>query len=99
MRIRKQNERENVKAGVAANAFTGQEQEQQEVLLPTRLLSKAQVLARVPVTFPTLWAWMRKGEFPRARSIGGKSVWIESEIEAWIAARPVRKLKGDGEAV
>ena len=98
MRTRKQNERENVKAPVAANAFTGQEQEQQEVMLPTRLLSKAQVLARVPVTFPTLWAWMRKGKFPRARSIGGKSVWIESEIEAWIATRPVRRLKGDGEA-
>jgi predicted DNA-binding transcriptional regulator AlpA len=41
---------------------------------------------------------MRKGKFPRARSIGGKSVWIESEIEAWIATRPVRRLKGDGEA-
>jgi predicted DNA-binding transcriptional regulator AlpA len=60
-----------------------------------RLLSKAQVLDRVPVTFPTLWAWMRAGKFPRARIIGSKSCWVESEVEAWIAARPLRRLKGD----
>jgi predicted DNA-binding transcriptional regulator AlpA len=62
---------------------------------PPRLLTKAQVLALVPVTFPTIWAWMRAGKFPRAKIIGTRSVWVEAEIYAWIAARPQRPLKGD----
>ena len=61
-----------------------------------RLLSKPEVLDRVGVTFPTLWKWMREGKFPRSRELGGKAAWIEAEVEAWIAALPVRRLKGDG---
>ncbi len=60
-----------------------------------RLLSKAEVLYRVGVTFPTVWKWMRQGKFPRSRSLDGKSFWLASEIDAWIAALPVRPLKGD----
>ena len=26
--------------------------------------------------FPTIWAWMRPGTFPRARVVGGKSMWV-----------------------
>ena len=62
----------------------------------SRLLSKREVLARVGVSYPTLWLWMRQGKFPRSRALGGnKSVWIESEVERWIAGLPVRRLKGD----
>src|SRR5262245_58330258 len=32
-------------------------------------LSKAQVLKKVPVTAPTLWAWVRAGKFPKPRDI------------------------------
>ena len=60
-----------------------------------RLISKPEVLDRVGVTYPTLWAWMRAGKFPRSRELGGKAAWIESEVEEWIAALPVRRLKGD----
>lgn len=60
-----------------------------------RLISKPEVLDRVGVTYPTLWLWMREGKFPRSRELGGKAAWIESEIDAWIANRPVRRLKGD----
>jgi prophage regulatory protein len=60
-----------------------------------RLISKPEVLDRVGVTYPTIWAWMREGKFPRSRELGGKAAWIESEINAWIANRPVRRLKGD----
>ena len=63
-----------------------------------QLLSKPEVLDRVGVTYPTLWAWMRQGKFPRSRELGGKAAWIEAEVEAWIAALPVRRLKGDAEA-
>jgi predicted DNA-binding transcriptional regulator AlpA len=62
----------------------------------TRLLSKAEVLAIANVTYPTLWAWMRAGRFPRSRIAGGRSMWLSTEIEAWLAGLPVRALKGDG---
>ena len=60
-----------------------------------RLISKPEVLDRVGVTYPTLWGWMRAGKFPRSRELGGKAAWVEAEVEAWITALPVRRLKGD----
>jgi predicted DNA-binding transcriptional regulator AlpA len=63
---------------------------------PTRLLSKRQVLDIANVSYPTLWVWMRQGSFPRSRAVGGKSMWVSTEIEAWMAALPLCRLKGDG---
>jgi predicted DNA-binding transcriptional regulator AlpA len=60
-----------------------------------RLLDKAEILAITGVTYPTIWAWMRAGKFPRARIAGGKSMWLSSEIDAWLAGLQVRPLKGD----
>ena len=65
---------------------------------PPRLLDKTEVCAIANVTFPTVWAWMRAGTFPRSRIVGGKSMWLSTEVEQWLAALPIRKLKGDGEA-
>jgi len=79
-----------------ASDASSEDQEQYEQDTPPRLLSKRRVLARIPV--PTPWTWMRAGKFPRAKDIGGKSVWLASEVEEWIAALPLRKLKGDEEA-
>jgi predicted DNA-binding transcriptional regulator AlpA len=62
-----------------------------------RLLSKAEILAITGVTFPTVWAWMRAGTFPRSRVVGGKSMWLSSEIEQWLMELPLRALKGDAE--
>jgi predicted DNA-binding transcriptional regulator AlpA len=62
----------------------------------TRLLSKAEVLAITGVTFPTVWTWMRNGTFPRSRIVGGKSMWFSTEVSAWLAELPIRRLKGDG---
>jgi predicted DNA-binding transcriptional regulator AlpA len=62
---------------------------------PARLLDKSQVCEIANVTFPTIWAWMRAGKFPRARVVGGKSMWIGSEVDAWLSALPMRRLKGD----
>src|SRR4051812_35517247 len=53
---------------------------------PPRLLSKSQVLALVPVSYPCLWAMMKRGEFPRSRRLGAGSnriAWVESEVLAW----------------
>jgi predicted DNA-binding transcriptional regulator AlpA len=63
--------------------------------LGARLLSKREALAIVGVSYPTLWSMMRAGTFPRSRVVGGKSMWLSSEIETWLAALPVRRLKGD----
>lgn len=63
--------------------------------LGPHLLTKRDVLAITSVTFPTIWMWMRAGKFPRARVVGGRSMWLSTEIEAWLAQLPVRTLKGD----
>ncbi len=60
---------------------------------PVRLISKAEVCDKVGKTFPTIWQWMRAGKFPQARDLGGRPAWVESEIDAWIAALPVREYK------
>jgi predicted DNA-binding transcriptional regulator AlpA len=60
-----------------------------------RLLDKSQICKIANVTYPTVWAWMRQGKFPRARVVGGKSMWLTSEVDAWLAKLPVRPLKGD----
>lgn len=67
-----------------------------------RLLGKTEVLQIVGVSYPTLWAWMCAGKFPRARISGGgrannKSVWRSDEVERWLAKLPMRPLKGDAE--
>jgi predicted DNA-binding transcriptional regulator AlpA len=62
---------------------------------PSRLLDKAEILSITRVSFPTVWAWMRENRFPRSRIVGGKSMWLSSEVDAWLAALPFRPLKGD----
>ena len=57
-------------------------------------LSKAEVLRKVPITAPTLWAWVRQGKFPRPRAISpNKTVWLASEVDAWMRQRPLRTYK------
>ena len=65
----------------------------------TRLLSRAEVLDRCGISYPAIWKRMQNGTFPRAVCVGEKSFWIESEVEAWIAALPRRRLKGQQDGV
>jgi len=65
--------------------------------LSDRLLTKSEVCAIAHVTYPTLWQWMLAGKFPRSRIVAGRSMWLSTEIDAWLAALPVRPLKGDAE--
>ena len=60
-----------------------------------RLLSKPEVLAITGTSFPTLWQWMRAGKFPRAHIHGGRSMWLSTEIDDYLAGLKVRPLKGD----
>lgn len=63
--------------------------------VPPRLMSKAEVLKIAHASYPTVWAWMRGGAFPRSRIVGGKSMWLSNEVDQWLAALPLRQLKGD----
>jgi predicted DNA-binding transcriptional regulator AlpA len=64
----------------------------------TVLLPKSEVLRRIGgVSFPTIWLWMQKGKFPRSRIVGGKTMWLEADIEKWIEALPETPLKGERE--
>jgi len=56
-------------------------------------LSKKEVLRRIPITGPTLWNWSRTGKFPAPRYIGSRTVWVESEVIAWMKSRPTRNYK------
>jgi predicted DNA-binding transcriptional regulator AlpA len=62
-----------------------------------RLLSKADMLARVGVSYSSVWNWIIAGTFPPGRALSdgkrGRIMWVEAEIEAWIASRPVRLPK------
>jgi predicted DNA-binding transcriptional regulator AlpA len=60
-----------------------------------RLLNKHEVLAIVGISYPTLWNWMRSEKFPRSRVVGGKSMWISTEVDEWLQQLAVRPLKGD----
>jgi prophage regulatory protein len=60
-----------------------------------RFIFRSELTDIVGVSYVTIWNWMRAGTFPRGRDIGGRTAWIESEVAAWIASRPIRRLKGD----
>jgi predicted DNA-binding transcriptional regulator AlpA len=65
---------------------------------PIRLIFKPELLALIGVSYGSIFAWMRAGKFPLAREIGpgGRSckiAWVESEVLAWLADRPVRRMK------
>jgi predicted DNA-binding transcriptional regulator AlpA len=60
-----------------------------------RLIDKSELLDKVPLSYASIWAKMREGTFPRSRAVGDRTFWVESEVDAWIAATPVRLLKGD----
>ena len=62
---------------------------------PKRFLSKLQVLDKTGRSYPSIWAWMQAGTFPRAREVNNEPVWLESEVDDWMDSRPIRLLKSD----
>ena len=66
--------------------------------LSGQLLSRHQIVALTGFTYPWIWQKMQRGQFPRGRIVGGKTMWLASEVEAWLAGLPLRPLKGDAPA-
>ena len=55
-----------------------------------RMLTARQVMERIQVTWPTLWAWSKKGKFPPPREVSVRKImWVEKEVNEWLASRPV----------
>lgn len=55
---------------------------------PVRIIRLKAVKARCGLSRSTLYNRMAAGEFPCSVALGPRSVgWVESEIDAWIAAR------------
>ena len=64
---------------------------------PKRFLSRAEVLARVPLSYVWIWKLMAEGKFPLSRQLGERRIaWVESEIEEWMDARPPRNAARRG---
>jgi prophage regulatory protein len=60
-----------------------------------KLLSKNDVLARVPASYARIWQMMVNGTFPRSVKLGARAVWYESEINEWLNTLKRTELKGD----
>lgn len=55
---------------------------------PARFLRLSEVRRRVPYSRATIYRLITAGQFPRPYSLGARAVaWLESEVDAWIAAR------------
>jgi len=52
-----------------------------------RLLRLRDVLHLVGLSKSTVYAMIRRGEFPRPVHLGCMATWVESEIGTWIASR------------
>ena len=58
----------------------------------SRLLYRFHDLKRLGIVnnYTTLLRWIAAGDFPAGRMLGANSrAWLVSEIEDWIASRPV----------
>ncbi|WP_414462712.1 helix-turn-helix transcriptional regulator [Hyphomicrobium sp. DY-1] len=63
---------------------------EQSQISPDRILRIRGVLEKVPFGQSKIYEMVAAGEFPAPVRIGSRSVaWRESEIDAWIASRPV----------
>lgn len=52
-----------------------------------RRLTPTATAAKLEVSPPTLYAWVRKGEAPPSYRVGGRRYFDEAEVDRWIAER------------
>jgi predicted DNA-binding transcriptional regulator AlpA len=57
--------------------------------VPFELLSTSQLLARLSITRPTLFAWIANCGFPRPMRFSTRRLmWEASKVEQWLQSRP-----------
>ncbi|SDQ31935.1 transcriptional regulator, AlpA family [Pseudoxanthomonas sp. CF385] len=52
-----------------------------------RLLRMKGVKDKIGFSQAMIYRWMANGTFPKPQKIGFGSVWLESDIDAWMRAR------------
>lgn len=58
------------------------------------IMLKPEVLDSTGLSYPTIWAAMRRGEFPLSVVLLNTKVgWYRDEIAAWLESRPRSRLK------
>jgi len=57
---------------------------------PKKLLSREQILDRVPLSYPTILKRIAAGEFPAPVMIGNRPFWHEHEVDEYMANLPRR---------
>ncbi|HEL3784033.1 TPA: AlpA family transcriptional regulator [Stenotrophomonas maltophilia] len=62
---------------------------------PSRLLRRAEVLARVGMAKSTLYLRISAGKFPKPVHLGSSVRWVESEIDSWIQAQMEQRDQTD----
>ena len=75
---------------------TAEHTSEHEAPTARRLLSKREILARIPFSYPTIWSMMRKGTFPLSVKLddaGTKVAWYADEIDQFIESRERVELK------
>ena len=55
-----------------------------------KLLGIKEVCEKVGFSRSTIFNRVKEGTFPPSRDSGRKNVWVESEIDEWIKALPVK---------
>jgi prophage regulatory protein len=54
----------------------------------TAFIRLPEVKRRTGLGKTTIYDWMRQERFPKSLSLGGNiTVWVESEVDAWVEAR------------
>jgi predicted DNA-binding transcriptional regulator AlpA len=53
-----------------------------------RFIGRVEVSERVGVAYSTIFRWMQLNKFPRAVAANGRTCWLESTIDEWMASRP-----------
>ena len=61
------------------------------------LLSKRQVCDKVGLSPHYIWRLVQAGKFPEGRIMGRRTLWVSSEIDAWIFAQPRRSYRKPAE--
>jgi predicted DNA-binding transcriptional regulator AlpA len=83
---------------VQVTAAKKQTAESLPALRDLQLLTRQEIVSLIGLSYPTIWQKIREGKFPAARVVGGKNMWLATEIDHWVSSLPVRELKPLDEA-
>ena len=53
--------------------------------MSVQLLRRPDVQAKLRIGRSTYFQWKKEGKLPPAKSLNGLDVWIEAELDAWLA--------------